>query len=86
MRVFDPHIRLDAIYGSNRNFILQQIPHIGRLLASTFEDVANWADHLVVAQNPGADLKLAIQQSSLPVLDLTGGNLSTQRVLQTQPV
>jgi GDP-mannose 6-dehydrogenase len=78
VRVFDPHIRLDAIYGSNRDFILQQIPHIGRLLASSFEDVSGWADYLVVAQSPGAELKRAIQASSLPVLDLTGGALTSQ--------
>jgi GDP-mannose 6-dehydrogenase len=78
VRVFDPHIRLDAIYGSNRNFILQQIPHIGRLLASSFEDVSGWADYLVVAQSPNAELKRAIQASSIPVLDLTGSAMTSQ--------
>ena len=87
VRVFDPHIRLDSIYGSNRNFILQQIPHIGRLLASSFEDVSGWADYLVIAQSPNAELKRAIQTSSLPILDLTGGVLTSQgRVTEHTPV
>ena len=76
-----------SIYGSNRNFILQQIPHIGRLLASSFEDVSGWADYLVIAQSPNAELKRAIQPSSLPVLDLTGGVLTSQaRVTDTRSV
>ncbi len=32
VRVYDPHISLESIYGSNRNFLLKAIPHIGRLL------------------------------------------------------
>ena len=45
LRVFDPHIRLEEIYGSNKNFILQQIPHIGRLLQAHEDKVIDWADH-----------------------------------------
>ena len=40
VRVFDPHIQLDAIYGTNRSFILDVIPHIGRLLQSSLDDVS----------------------------------------------
>ena len=28
VRVFDPHIQMESIYGSNRDYVLQQIPHI----------------------------------------------------------
>src|SRR2546426_1636446 len=50
LRVYDPHVQLDNIYGANRTFILEAIPHIGRLLESRPEGVLNWARHLVVAQ------------------------------------
>ena len=30
LRVYDPHIQLDSIYGTNRAFLLNAIPHIGR--------------------------------------------------------
>jgi GDP-mannose 6-dehydrogenase len=75
LRVFDPHIRLEEIYGSNRNFILQQIPHIGRLLQPSAEKVINWADHLIVAQKPSAELAAKIAASGLPVLDIVGSAL-----------
>jgi GDP-mannose 6-dehydrogenase len=69
VRVWDPHIRLDAIYGSNRSFILSAIPHIGKLLEPELERVLGWADHLVLTQNPGAAVAAQVAQSGLPVLD-----------------
>lgn len=75
LRVFDPHIRLEEIYGSNKNFILQQIPHIGRLLQPTEDKVIDWADHLIVAQKPNQELSAKIAASGLPVLDLVGSAL-----------
>jgi GDP-mannose 6-dehydrogenase len=70
LRVFDPHIQLDALYGSNRNFILQSIPHIGRLMQPAVENLLEWADHLVLAQKQSAATAAKIAASGLPVLDL----------------
>jgi GDP-mannose 6-dehydrogenase len=75
IRVFDPHIRLDAIYGSNRNFILQQIPHIGRLLHNSLDETISWADHLVIAQKPSAEMASQIAAAGLPVADLVASSL-----------
>jgi GDP-mannose 6-dehydrogenase len=77
VRVYDPNIRLDSIYGSNRNFILNAIPHIGRLLESDAAALLHWADHLVVVQKPGDALARAIAASGLPVLDLAGSGTVT---------
>ncbi len=78
LRVFDPHIQLEEIYGSNRNFILQQIPHIGRLLQPQIEQVLEWADHLIVAQKPNQEMTRKIVASGLPVLDLVGTGIFEQ--------
>ena len=72
LRVFDPHIRLDAIYGSNRRFILEHIPHIGRLLDDRVEDTLAWAEHIIVAQKPQPALLERIVHCGLPVTDLVG--------------
>lgn len=72
VRVYDPHIQLDAIYGSNRNFLLNAIPHIGRLIEPTPEGVLKWAEALVVAQKPAAELAAKIRDSRLPAIDLVG--------------
>jgi GDP-mannose 6-dehydrogenase len=72
LRIFDPHIQLDSIYGSNRNFILQQIPHIGRLLDRQIEDTLGWAEHIVIAQKPSPVMSEAIHGSGLAVTNLIG--------------
>ena len=72
VRVYDPHIRLDSIYGSNRNFILAAIPHIGRLLDGSLEALLAWAGHLVVTQRLSAEMNAQVNASGIPVLDLAG--------------
>jgi GDP-mannose 6-dehydrogenase len=82
VRVFDPHIQLETIYGSNRNFILESIPHIGRLMESRLEGVLGWADHLVIAQKQNDATVTQIRNSGLPVLDLIrSSRFSTQMAL-----
>ncbi len=72
VRVFDPHIRLDTIYGSNRNYILNAIPHIGRLLDASIDSLFGWAQHLVVTQKLSGALVERVAQSGLSVMDLSG--------------
>ena len=70
LRIFDPHVNLDTIYGSNRNFLLNAIPHIGRLLEAKLETLLAWADRLVVTQKPTPEGMEGIIRSGLPVIDL----------------
>lgn len=75
VKVFDPHIRLDEIYGTNRNFILESIPHIGRLLVSNVDQILIWADQLVLAQKQDAAVMDRIYGRGLPIVDLVSGSL-----------
>jgi GDP-mannose 6-dehydrogenase len=72
VRVFDPHIQIDAIYGKNRNFVMEAIPHIGRLMCSPLEELLGWAEHVVVAQKPPAEMREILLASELPLVDLVG--------------
>jgi GDP-mannose 6-dehydrogenase len=72
LRVFDPQIQLDRIYGSNERFIFSAIPHISKLLQADFEETLKWAQHLVVAQKPAGRFTEAIRRSGIAVLDLVG--------------
>jgi GDP-mannose 6-dehydrogenase len=71
LRVFDPHIRLDRIYGSNLNFILSALPHIGKLLTADLNSMLTACDHLILTQKPAPGDRERIAASGLPVLDLT---------------
>ncbi|MGE5644666.1 MAG: nucleotide sugar dehydrogenase [Acidobacteriota bacterium] len=72
VRVFDPQIRLDRIYGSNQQFILAAIPHIGKLLYYSLGEILGWAECLVIAQKPSEAMAERIEKSGIEVLDLTG--------------
>jgi GDP-mannose 6-dehydrogenase len=76
VRVFDPHVQLDTIYGSNRHFILQQIPHIGRLLDDSVDRTLSWCDHVVIAQQLAPKLASRVKQSGLPTTDVVHASLS----------
>jgi GDP-mannose 6-dehydrogenase len=69
--IFDPHVSLDSIYGTNRNFLLNAIPHIGRLLRP-LEEVLSWSDRLVVTQKPAIATARAIAASGIAVTDVAG--------------
>mgnify|MGYP005813155187 CR=1 FL=1 len=71
IRIFDPHIQLDRIYGSNRHFVMAALPHIGKLLAPSLDEVLGWAESVVVAQKPSDGHRRAIEACGRGVLDLT---------------
>jgi GDP-mannose 6-dehydrogenase len=72
LRVFDPRIDLDRIYGSNRRFVFETIPHIEKLVVRRWEDLAAWADHLILAQKPSSEDVERLRACGLPLLDLVG--------------
>jgi GDP-mannose 6-dehydrogenase len=71
MRVWDPHIELEDLYGSNRDYLLQAIPHIEQLFCRTLEDLLRWATHIVISHSLPPEVRTRIQASGRPVLDLS---------------
>jgi GDP-mannose 6-dehydrogenase len=49
LMVYDQNVRLAALMGANREYILNHIPHIGRLLVDRPEQLLEHAEVLVVA-------------------------------------
>jgi GDP-mannose 6-dehydrogenase len=80
LRIFDPHIKIEEIYGSNRNFILDSIPHISRLMEPSLENLLRWADSLVITQKQNSEVAGKIELSNLPVLDLVKMSLAGREV------
>jgi len=70
VRIYDPHIQLDAIYGSNQAFLLSSLPHIGRSMEKTLEGIIGWADLIVVTQEPNAESRQILAQSPVPVINV----------------
>jgi GDP-mannose 6-dehydrogenase len=78
LRVYDPHIQLSHIYGSNQRFLLTAIPHIGRLMTSDLNALLERAEAVMPMQKPSAEAGESIRASGLPVLDVAGGKLGSK--------
>ena len=75
VRVYDPHIRLEDIYGSNKNYILNAIPHVGKLLTAEVAELLEWAEAVVVTTNPAPAVITQIRAAGKTVVDLGGTGL-----------
>jgi GDP-mannose 6-dehydrogenase len=71
VRIFDPWIRTDKIYGLNLGFLHTALPGADRLFAEGFTDLVEWADELVVTQKLPAALAAGVSAGIRPVIDLT---------------
>jgi len=85
VRIFDPHIQLDSIYGSNRNFLLSAIPHVSRWLAGSLEEMLGWARYVVLTQKPSPDAARRIRSSGLPIIDLVNAVAQPSGCVQAAP-
>ena len=48
LRIYDSNVSLASIHGANRNYILNHIPHISRLMVPSIDDVLAHADTIVI--------------------------------------
>jgi GDP-mannose 6-dehydrogenase len=48
LRIYDQNVRLAALHGANRDYILNHIPHISRLMVPAIEDVLAHARTIVI--------------------------------------
>jgi GDP-mannose 6-dehydrogenase len=70
LRVYDPHIVIDQIYGSNKNYVLNAVPHIGKMMASSLEEVLESCESLVITQKPSTESAEKIKASGIRVLNV----------------
>jgi GDP-mannose 6-dehydrogenase len=48
LRVYDRNVSLAALHGANRDYILNRIPHISRLMMPTIDEVLSHAETIVI--------------------------------------
>ncbi len=51
LRIYDPNVSLARLTGANRDYILNHIPHISRLLVDSADELLNHAKTIVVGNN-----------------------------------
>ncbi len=51
LRLFDRNVSLASLTGANRNYILDHIPHISKLMVETMDEVVEFAEVIVIGNN-----------------------------------
>jgi GDP-mannose 6-dehydrogenase len=51
LRIYDRNVNIAALTGANREFILNRIPHISRLMVPEIEDVLAWGETIVIGNS-----------------------------------
>ena len=85
LRIYDRNVNLAALTGANRDFILNRIPHISRLMVPRMEDVLAWAQTVVIGNN-APEFKLAVQnlRADQYLIDLVRLTIPGQRYVSSQ--
>ena len=85
LRIYDRNVNLAALTGANRDFILNRIPHISRLMVSGIEDVLSWAQTVVIGNN-APEFKLAAQKlrADQCLIDFVRLTIPGQRYVSSQ--
>ena len=51
LRIYDKNVNMASLVGANRDFILNRIPHISKLMVSSPNDVLNHGETIVIGNN-----------------------------------
>jgi GDP-mannose 6-dehydrogenase len=51
IKIYDPNVRLSFLIGANRDYLINRIPHISKLITDSIEAVLKHADTIVIGNN-----------------------------------
>ncbi len=69
VKVFDKNVHVSRLIGKNKSFIREFLPHLDNLLIDDMQEVADWADLIVLNNNDKMFRELKISDSKV-VVDL----------------
>lgn len=73
LRLYDRNVQIAALVGANKDYILNHIPHIARLMTDSIDDLLQFADTVVIGNNDPAFLAALTEQDvKARVIDLSG--------------
>lgn len=85
LRIFDRNVKLASLVGANRDYILNHVPHIGRLLVDTPEMLFDHADVIVMATAEKDFGEMAVRLGAgKQLIDLVGIWKNEEQVMTTQ--
>ena len=73
LKIYDRNVELSKLVGANREYILNHIPHIARLMVPTIDEVVSHADVIVIGNSDPDFATIEGQvRSDQKLIDLTG--------------
>ena len=69
LKLYDKNVSVASLVGANRDYILNHIPHIYRLMATEIDEILDHADSIVIGTND-EDFDQIKPQSHQEILDL----------------
>jgi GDP-mannose 6-dehydrogenase len=85
LRIFDRNVKLASLVGANRDYILNHVPHIGRLLVERPEEMFEHAEVVVIATGEKDFGELAVTLGrGKQIIDLVGVWKQHEQALATQ--
>ena len=71
LRIFDENVQLSALVGANRDYLLNHIPHISKLMCSSIDDVVSHSDTIVIGtKNKSFQKVISERQNDRIIIDL----------------
>ncbi len=73
LKLYDKNVRIASLVGANKDYILNHVPHIARLMTDTIDDLLAHGELVIVGNNDPAFLA-ALQASdpARPIIDIAG--------------
>ena len=73
LRIYDPDVSIGEVFGRNRAYVEEHLPHVGQLVAGDMDEIVEGADVVIVAKRlPGVEAVLRRLRGEQTVIDLVG--------------
>ena len=73
LRLYDRNVHIASLFGANKDYILNHIPHIAKLMTDDLDDLVSFADTIVIGNNDPAFLgALRDKDATKHIVDLAG--------------
>lgn len=72
LRIFDPDVELTSVFGRNRAYIDEHLPHVAQMAASSLDEAVRDAAVVVIGKKVASPEELKAATSGKTVIDLVG--------------
>ena len=73
LRIYDPDVAIGHVFGRNRAYLEEHLPHVAQLFGGTLPDMVDWAGLIIIGKRaPGIDTLVSLRRADHTVIDLVG--------------